>query len=233
MMKILTKNTLIFCHIEKISRNFTRLNLFFYSKDITKNIGLFDKEILSLKNYLSSIKVHQKFEIFNKKIEKFLSIKMNEVRGGRYFYSYIIKNYYDPFFNDNISKEYGEFLSKRVDEVGYFSNIIHQQIVHFIYGQKFIHLASYTSFDKTPCLKFIKEQKVEIDGKDYLYYILIEFNYVDSVLNQIRGVLLIDNPFLIDEVFKRDKEYSFIKKNVDEVISVHYNHIQLYKFTLV
>lgn len=56
---------------------------------------------------------------------------------------------------------------------------------------------------------------------------------MDSVLNLIRGVLLIDNPFIIDDVFKADKEYSLIKKSFDAVISVSQNHLQLYRFTLV
>lgn len=233
MMKILPNNCLVFLKINKVSRNFIKVALFFYTKHNTKYISQFEEVISNIKNYLQSIKNHQKFEIFHPKVMKFLKVKKNEVRGGRVFYSYVIKNYYDPFFNDKITKEYAEFLTKRVDKVRYFSNIIHQRVVQFIYKQKFIHMASYTSFDKTPCLKFIKEKSVIINGSKYVYYILIEFNFVDSVLHLIRGVLLIDNPFIIDEVFKVDKEYSLIKKNVNAVISVSQNHIQLYRFTLV
>lgn len=81
-------------------------------------------------------------------------------------------------------------------------------------------------------MKFIKEKSVAINGEEYIYYILLEFNFLGDILALIRGVLLIDNPFIIDDVFKTDREYSSIKRQFDEIIGVHQNHIQLYRFTI-
>jgi hypothetical protein len=212
MMKVLSAECLVFLKIQKVSRNYIKIALLFYDNQVDQNSHRFSKFIKRINELLQSIKGNQSFEIFDGKIQKFLTVKQSEVRGGLFFYSYHVKSYYDPFFNPNISKEYGEFLTKRLDSVNYFSQTILSRIIQYISRDRFIHLASYSSFDRTPCLKFIKEKSVLINGEDYIYYILLEFNFLGDVLALIRGVLLIDNPFIIDDVFKTDREYSSIKR---------------------
>ena len=71
-----------------------------------------------------------------------------------------------------------------------------------------------------------------INNENFVYFILIELNYSKKGIEGVKGVLLVDNYYYINELFKLDKEFCLIKRKIDNLVEIKENLLAAYRYTL-